>query len=80
MILAKKFKSQQAAIDVMIQDPSVLWEGERLEAKSAEQIRAKAFARQIAPLLIFAALAAVVAYQTSDVELPANLFPRALPF
>jgi hypothetical protein len=78
-ILVNKLGSQQAAIGVMIQDPSILREGEDLESKSAGQIRTRAFAREFAPLVLVA-LAAGVAYQMSGVALPTNPFPNALPF
>jgi hypothetical protein len=59
-ILTQKFGSQNAALQIMKQDPSVLQEGAALEDKTAGQIKAKALAMQLSSSAVPAGLIVAV--------------------
>ena len=75
-ILVEKLGSEKAAISLMLQDPSILNEGEALYDKSAGQLQTAALTKAAGPPMMFSALvaaAAVVANEQLGLGLTAGL-------
>ena len=77
-VLVSKLGSQQAAIEVMKKDPTILQRpADELQLQSADQIQSKAVVAQMmgspAPAVLLLVLVATVAHENGLVALPAGL-------